>query len=66
MMGVPPSQGWGTPRDRAADGVLDTPRSVCLLRSRRRTFLFYLFLMDSGPKHHFIELTQEFTWIRYG
>ena len=25
------------------DGVLDTPRSVCLLRSRRRTFLWRLF-----------------------
>ena len=38
---------WGYPlpgmyplRYRTADGVLDTPRSVCLLRSRRRTFLF--------------------------
>ena len=41
---------WGTPpspdRDgvpsqyRTTDGVLDTPRLVCLLRSRRRTFLF--------------------------
>ena len=27
------------PPDRTAYGVLDTPRSVCLLRSRRRTFL---------------------------
>ena len=27
------------PRYRTTDGVLDTPRSVCLLRSRRRTFL---------------------------
>ena len=34
-MGVPP------PQDRTAHGVLDTPRSVCLLRSRRRTFLFF-------------------------
>ena len=40
--------GWGetpagvgvTSQDRTADGVLDTPRSICLLRSRRRTFLF--------------------------
>ena len=30
--------GGGTP-PRVTDGVLDTPRSVCLLRSRRRTFL---------------------------
>ena len=29
----------GTP-PRVTDRVLDTPRSVCLLRSRRRTFLF--------------------------
>ena len=32
-MGVPP------PPYMTADGVLDTPRSVCLLCSRRRTFL---------------------------
>ena len=40
-----PGQG-GTPMGgtppRVTDGVLDTPRSVCLLRSRRRTFLFHL------------------------
>ena len=36
---VPPWQGV-PPQYRAADGVLDTPRSVCLLRSRRRTFLW--------------------------
>ena len=28
------------PRDRAAERVLATRRAVCLLRSRRRTFLF--------------------------
>ena len=33
--GIPP-----LPRDRTAHGVLDKRRSVCLLRSRRRTFLF--------------------------
>ena len=45
-LGYPPSDlvGWypcwgGTP-PQVRDGVLDTPRSVCLLRSRRRTFLF--------------------------
>ena len=37
-MGYPPPP--PPPPDRTADGVLDTPRSVCLLRSRRRTFLF--------------------------
>ena len=44
--GVPPCPGWGTPLqrwgtpwDRTADGVLDTRRAVCLLRSRRRTVL---------------------------
>ena len=31
------------PRDRTAYGVLDIPRSVCLLRSCRRTFLLILF-----------------------
>ena len=35
----PPPSGRCTPRYRTTDGVLDTPRSVCLLRSRRRTFL---------------------------
>ena len=34
---VPPHQ---TP-PQVTDGVLDTPRSVCLLRSRRRTFLCF-------------------------
>ena len=29
-----------SPRDRTAYGALDTLRSVCLLRSRRRTFLY--------------------------
>ena len=33
-----PNKGGGVPHRV----VLDTPRSVCLLRSRRRTFLFYL------------------------
>ena len=40
---LPPARsdwgGGGTP-PRVTDGVLDTPRSVCLLRSRRRTFLY--------------------------
>ena len=31
--------GGGTPLLQLTDGVLDTPRSVCILRSRRRTFL---------------------------
>ena len=30
--------------DRTAYGVLDTLRSVCLLRSRRRTFLFEIII----------------------
>ena len=34
-----PLPGGGTPLQET-DGVLDTPRSVCLLHSRRRTFLF--------------------------
>ena len=60
----PPSQGWYH-RDRTADGVLETLQSVCLLRSRRRTFLFlqkygfkifyfiycyqYVFIFCNGP-----------------
>ena len=39
LLGVPY---WGVPPPRVTDGVLDTPRSVCLLRPRRRTFLFIL------------------------
>ena len=31
---------WGGTPPRVTDGVLDTPLSVCLLHSRRRTFLF--------------------------
>ena len=44
--GVPPLSdlAGGTPTGgtppRISDGVLDTPQSVCLLRSRRRTFLY--------------------------
>ena len=38
LAGGYPCQG-GTP-PQIINGVLDTPRSVCLLRSRRRTFLF--------------------------
>ena len=37
---LPPPAKVPTPRDRTAYRVLDTLRSVCLLRSRRRTFLF--------------------------
>ena len=46
-MGGYPSQGGGgarpgsPPRDRTAHGVLDKWQLVCLLRSRRRTVLFY-------------------------
>ena len=39
---LPVCQGWGTapPLDRTTEGVLATRWAVCLLRSRRRTFLF--------------------------
>ena len=39
--GVPPDQGWVTPppRDSTAEPAIATRRPVCLLRSRRRTFL---------------------------
>ena len=52
--GVPPPLGptvppriTPPPRDRTVDGVLDTPRSVCLLRSRRRTLLFQTIWISS-------------------
>ena len=53
--GGDPSQGgtclgYPPPQDRTAHGVLDTPRSVCLLRSCSRTFLL---------SH---ELVGEFRW----
>ena len=44
--GYCPHQTWpgGYPcQGGTRDGVLDTPRSVCLLRSRRRTFLYQMF-----------------------
>ena len=40
--GYPPPQ-QGVPPTRAAWRVLATRRAVCLLRSRRRTFLFFLY-----------------------
>ena len=38
----PPTHHGPTPVDMTADVVLDTLRSVCLLCSRRRTFLYYI------------------------
>ena len=43
-MGVPPLQARLDGRERAAERVLVTPRSVCLLRLSRRTFLLHLIL----------------------
>ena len=47
LQGTPPARsGWGVPcwgggyPVRTTEGVLTTRRAVCLLRSRRRTFLF--------------------------
>ena len=41
--GIPPGWDWGIPpaQDRAEERVLATRRAVCLLWSRRRTFLLY-------------------------
>ena len=42
LLGEYPTSGTSAPSPpppQVTDGVLDTPRSVCLLRSRRRTFL---------------------------
>ena len=50
-LGGTPCRG-GTPL-RETDGVLDTPRSVCLLRSRRRTFLFFVCLHFCLAIHDF-------------
>ena len=46
-----PCPGMGYPQDRTADGIRDTRRAVCLLHSRRRTFLFFLVLDNwvTGP-----------------
>ena len=38
--GVHPWPGKGTTQDRTAEGVLAMQRTVCLLRSRKRTVLF--------------------------
>ena len=40
---TPPFLGWCSPHDRTREGVLATRRVACLLRSRRRTFLFLWF-----------------------
>ena len=48
-----------TPRDRTAYGVLDTPRSVCLLRSRRRTFLYFKVFLNWYFSTTIHELTDE-------
>ena len=42
--GGTPCGGGGVTPLRETDGVLDTARSVCLLRSRRRTFLYFIVL----------------------
>ena len=51
MEGIPGRSRWGTfcfrdglhLQDRTADGVLDKQRAVCLLLSRRRTFLSFTY-----------------------
>ena len=45
----PGPDGGGYP-GRTTEGVLATRRSVCLLHSRRRTFLFHLFLLLPGRR----------------
>ena len=53
QVGYPPARsGWGVPCQggypvggypvRTTEGVLNTRQAVCLLRSRRRTFLFII------------------------
>ena len=50
--GTPARDGVPHPPDRTVDGVLDTRRAVCLLRSRRRTFLYdaYFLKCTAGDK----------------
>ena len=43
-MGYPPARDGVPLQDRTADGILDTQQTVCLLHSRRRTFLFCFFI----------------------
>ena len=52
---VPPHQTWPTSY-RITDGVLDTPQSVCLLRSRRRTVLFILQIQNDHTSKCFKHL----------
>ena len=43
LVGYPPGQArMGGYPGRTTEGVLNTRRAVCLFRSRRRTFLFYM------------------------
>ena len=57
QVGYPPArlgQGvpcWGGYPVRTTEGVLTTRRAVCLLRSRRRTFLYQLVLLTLGLVH---------------
>ena len=64
--GTPPGGVPGPPRGgypgRTTEGVLTTRRAVCLLRSRRRTFLFFAKTMKSLQMHCWnkIPLTKSF------
>ena len=65
---IRPGQGMGVPRQggtplRLTDGVFDKRRSVCLLRSRRRTFLL-LFVWTSTDASSHIRLVSEITLAR--
>ena len=45
-VGFPLAEMGYHPQYRTADGVLDTPRSVFLFRSRRRTLLCFLTVLE--------------------
>ena len=51
-MWYPPGKGWGSPRDRTTEAVLATQRMVCLLHSRRRTFLFLEYVHAFKPRQY--------------
>ena len=47
--GVSPGGGGGVSQDRTTEGVLATRRAVCLLCSRRRTFLLIIVIRQNCP-----------------
>ena len=55
LPGVPP---------RTAHGVLDKRRSVCLLRSRRRTFLFYTIPLEVRGVNFTVKISHCYAYLK--